>query len=487
LQKEQRRAAKGEIFSGEGRTLSIFLLTSISPCPYGLLSKQQAFREIGPQPGTELMAKPSRPYQIFAKPFGPACNLRCAYCYYIDKHGLYPGEESLRMPDDILEEFIVQHMEASPDPVVRFSWHGGEPTLLGLDYFQKVVRLQRKHRRMGRRIVNGIQTNGMLLDEKWCRFLAAEGFGVGISLDGPEHFHDAYRRSRSGEPTHHRVMRGYGLLREHRVPHDVLCVVHDRNVQHPVEVYRFFKQIQAPYISFLPLVEAGPEGRGAVSDRTVPSVQYGAFLCAVFDEWQTKDIGRVRIQMFEEAAATALGQDHALCIFKKTCGDVPVIEHNGDVFACDHYVDQDHRLGNMRDTRLADLIEDPRQTAFGRFKQEDLPRCCRECEFLPLCNGGCPKDRILHAPDGEPGLNYLCAGYKRFFAHCSPFLAQLSALRTRESTEAKRAAPPSRRVPGPPKTGRNDPCPCGSGRKYKKCCMGRGSTRGKIGSRSGSL
>ncbi|MDD5205084.1 MAG: SPASM domain-containing protein, partial [Desulfobacterales bacterium] len=272
--------------------------------------------------------------------------------------------------------------------------------------------LQRKHQPADRRIVNGIQTNGTLLDEEWCRFLAAEGFGVGISLDGPEHLHDIHRRTKGGEPTHRRAMNGYELLRKHRIPHDVLCVVHEENVHHPSEVYRFFKQIRASYISFLPLVEARQDQDGSVSPRTVLPEPFGAFLCTIFDEWMAQDIGRLKIQIFEEAAATALGQNHSLCIFKKTCGDVPVLEHNGDFFSCDHFVDEAHYLGNIRETPLVDLIGDPRQAAFGRAKWDTLPRYCRECEVLSLCNGGCPKDRILLTSDGEAGLNYLCAGYK---------------------------------------------------------------------------
>ena len=419
------------------------------------------------------MAKASRPYQIFAKPIGSICNLRCDYCYYLKKQSLYPDEKSFSMPDDILEEYILQHIETSPDPVIRFSWHGGEPTLLGLDYFHKIVELQRKHRSPQQQIINGIQTNGTLIDEDWCRFLAAEGFAMGISLDGPQEMHDSHRLTKGGKPTHRQAMRGYELLRKHRIPCDILCVVHGQNVHHPTEVYRFFKQIKATYIGFLPLVEPRPDINGAGSSRTVPSEAFGAFLCTIFDEWMSQDVGQVKIQIFEEAAGTALGQEHTLCIFKKTCGDVPVIEHNGDFFACDHFVDKEHHLGNLRETPLVDLIESPTQRAFGQLKRDTLPRYCLECDVLNLCNGGCPKDRILRTPDGEAGLNYLCVGYKRFFTHCRPFLAELSALRRRETVERQMPPHPARRTQPHPGIGRNDPCPCGSGRKYKKCCMGK--------------
>ncbi len=417
------------------------------------------------------MAKVSRPYQIFAKPIGSLCNLSCDYCYYLKKKSLYPDDQSFRMPEDILEEYILRHIEACPDAVIPFAWHGGEPTLLGMDYFQKIVQLQRKHQPVHRRIINGIQTNGTLLDEEWCRFLAAEGFGVGISLDGPQEMHDSHRLTKGGQPTHTQALRGYELLRKHRIPCDVLCVVHAQNVLHPREVYRFFKQIKAASIGFLPLVEPRADLDEGVSPSTVPSESFGTFLCTIFDEWTSQDIGQVRIQIFEETAATALGQEHTLCIFKKTCGDVPVIEHNGDFFACDHFVDREHHLGNIRETRLVDLIESPAQRAFGQLKRDTLPRYCLECDVLNLCNGGCPKDRILRAPDGEAGLNYLCAGYKRFFTHCRPFLAELTALRQPSPRAAVHA-------PVHPAVGRNDPCPCGSGKKYKKCCMGKSTAVG---------
>jgi uncharacterized protein len=417
------------------------------------------------------MAKASRPYQIFAKPIGSICNLSCDYCYYLKKQTLYPGEDSFRMPDDVLEEYILQHIETCPDQVIPFSWHGGEPTLLGLDYFHRIVELQRKHQPSHRRIINGIQTNGTLIDEGWCRFLATEGFAVGISLDGPQEMHDRHRLTKGGKPTHPQAMRGYELLRKHRIACDILCVVHVHNVNHPIEVYHFFKQIKATQIGFLPLVESRADIDGGVSLLTAPSEAFGAFLCTIFDEWMSHDIGQVNIQIFEEAARAALGQEHALCIFKKTCGDVPVIEHNGDFFSCDHFVDRQHHLGNIRETRLVDLIESPTQSAFGQAKWDTLPRYCLECEVLNLCNGGCPKDRILRTSEGEAGLNYLCAGFKRFFTHCRPFLEELSALRNQESIQRQTPSRPAARAKAHPGIGRNDPCPCGSGRKYKKCCM----------------
>jgi len=403
-------------------------------------------------------------FQIFAKPAGPACNLACRYCYYLRTESLYAKGESLRMPDDVLETYIVQHIAASSDPVVHFSWHGGEPTILGLDYFRKIVALQHKHQLAGRRIVNGIQTNGTLLDEDWCGLLAAEDFAVGLSLDGPQDLHDRHRVTRDGKPTYEQAMRGYRLLQGHRVACEVLCVVNAQNVRHPMQVYRFFKQIDARYISFLPLVE--PTAQDGVSDRTVPPEAWGDFLCAVFDEWLSQDIGRVKVQIFEEAVRPAFGQEHTLCVFRKTCGGVPVIEHNGDFYSCDHFVDDQHRLGTIRSTPLIELLSDPRQRAFGQAKWDTLPRCCRVCEVQAMCNGGCPKDRFARTPDGGTGLNYLCAGYKRFFNHCRPFVAAVAeAWRCQQMAPAGMANSQSRS-----NAGRNEPCPCGSGRKYKNCC-----------------
>lgn len=419
------------------------------------------------------MVKASREFQVFAKPGGSICNLGCHYCYYLKKEHLYPKGESLRMPDSILEKYIIQHIDASSDSVVNFSWHGGEPTLLGLDYFRKIVALQRKHQPPHRRITSGMQTNGILLDEDWCRFLAAEGFAVGLSLDGPQEMHDRYRVTKGQHPTHKQSMRGYELLRRHRISCSILCVVHAENVQYPTQVYQFFKEIKARYVEFLPLVEPQPDEEGGVSQRSVPALAWGNFLCTIFDEWMGQDIERVNVQIFEEAARTAFGQEHALCIFRETCGDVPVIEHNGDFFSCDHFVNTEHRLGNIQETPLVDLLECPAQRAFGQAKLDTLPRYCQVCEVRNMCHGGCPKDRILRTPEGEGGLNYLCAGYKRFFTHCRPFVAQLSALWRRQSLEGQMTMAQAEGVQASPRAGRNDPCPCGSGRKYKKCCLGK--------------
>lgn len=424
------------------------------------------------------MATPSRGHQAFAKPVGALCNLECRYCYYLKKRDLYPKGAPFRMSDELLEQTIVQQIESAPGRSISFVWHGGEPTLLGLDTFRRIVTLQRKYRPPGRRIANSLQTNGTLLDDDWCRFLAAEGFHVGLSLDGPEPLHDCYRVDKGGKGSHRHVMRAYQLLRRHRVLHDVLCVVHDQNVRQPLQVYRFFRQIRVPYLGLLPLVE--PDGRGGVSDRSVGGEALGAFLCTIFDVWLRQDVGRMTVQLFEEAVGASLGTGPSLCIFRKTCGDVPVVEHNGDFFACDHFVDPDHRLGNICETPLTELLERPQQRAFGEAKWNTAPDSCRACEVWSMCHGGCPKDRIPDAPDGLPGLNHLCAGYKQFFTHVRARAGQVAALRRAgrraerpTRLAADRASPRSPHGEQAVKTGRNAPCPCGSGLKHKRCCLGR--------------
>jgi uncharacterized protein len=406
----------------------------------------------------------SREFQVFVKPAGATCNLDCQYCYYRDKRSLYPDTGALRMPENLLEEYIVQHIGAASGPEIAFSWHGGEPTTLGVDFFRKAVELQRKHRPAGWRIRNGIQTNGVLLDEEWCRFLAAEDFSVGLSLDGPAEMHDAYRVTRGGQPTHQQAMRGYDLLRRQGVHADIVCVVHNLNVRYPLTVYRFFREIGCRYLGFLPMVERAPETRTGVGPYTPSAEAFGVFLCKIFDEWIERDTGRMAVQTFEEAARPALGMEHSLCVFRETCGQIPVLEHNGDFFPCDHFVDREHRLGNIRETPLGELLESPAQRNFGEAKRDSLPRYCRECEALAMCNGGCPKYRFIRTPDGEEGLNYLCAGLKRFFRHSRAPIARLAS-RDRERTAVPRNAPRQ--------AGRNDPCPCGSGIKYKKCCAVR--------------
>lgn len=414
--------------------------------------------------------KASRDFQVFVKPASSRCNLACDYCYYLGKESLYPGTKRFRMADALLEEYIVQHIEASPAEVIRFSWHGGEPTILGLDFFEEAVALQRKHRPPGRVIANGLQTNGTLLTREWAQFLAAEDFAVGISLDGPREWHDRHRFSRSGLPSFETTRRGYELLREYGIKTDILCVVSADNVRFPLEVYRFFRTIEASSITFLPLVERRPERKGGVSQASVPAAAWGNFLTTVFDEWLDRDIGRIKVQIFEEAARVAFDQEHSLCLFRPVCGDIPVIEHNGDFYSCDHFVDEDHRLGNILDRPLVEWLESPAQRAFGRLKEQTLPRYCRACEVLEMCYGECPKNRFVRAPNGELGLNYLCPGYQQFFLHCQPFVSAVAREWRRQAREEPSGPAPVPVTRSTARPGRNDPCPCGSGKKYKKCC-----------------
>jgi uncharacterized protein len=368
----------------------------------------------------------SREFQVFVKPVGPVCNLRCQYCYYLDKNVMYPDSDHFLMSDDILGEYIIQHIEATTDDLITFSWHGGEPLLAGIDFYRKVLKLQSAHKPPGRTIKNGIQTNGTLINEKWCKFLAENEFVIGISTDGPGEFHNINRRTREDNNTFLNVIRGYELLQKHGVTSEILCVVSNDNVMYPPIIYNFFKNLGAKYITFLPLVEPDPGSSTGATEKSVPPDELGYFLSSIFDEWVEKDIGEIKVQIFEEAARTAFNQEHTLCIFRLNCGGVPVVEHTGDFYCCDHYVNSDHLLGNIRDHSLAYFIDSERQQIFGRAKSASLPNYCISCEVRSMCNGECPKNRFITTPDGEPGLNYLCKGYKYFFNHCRPFVKAIA-------------------------------------------------------------
>jgi uncharacterized protein len=308
-----------------------------------------------------------------------------------------------------------------------FSWHGGEPTLAGLEFYRKVVSLQKKYLPEGRSAINGIQTNGILLDDEWCSFFASENFIIGISIDGPDELHNLHRRFPDGKGSLSQALRGYEYLQNHKVTTEILCVVNSYNVGYPLVIYDFFRQLDARFITFLPLVEQDPDSPSGVSRASVPAEDFGVFLCSVFDNWIENDIGRIKVQIFEEAARTAFDREHALCIFKGNCGGVPVIEHNGDFYSCDHYVDKEHFLGNINERSIINFLESPEQISFGKAKSETLPGYCIECPVRVMCNGECPRNRFITTPDGKPGLNYLCSGYRLFFTHCRPFV---EALRT---------------------------------------------------------
>ena len=374
------------------------------------------------------MSTEYREFQVFVKPVGARCNLACSYCYYPAMEDIVAPPPGSRMPDDVLELYIRQHIEASTEPEIFFSWHGGEPTLAGLDFYRKALKYQARYRPSGKTIVNGIQTNATAITEEWGSFLREGRFHVGISLDGPERYHNINRTSHSGKGSFTDVIRGLEIIRKNNVPHEFLCVVSDDNAHDPLEVYRFFKNLGATYITFLPLVEMSAAVPGEASRRSVKPLDFGKFLSAIFDEWVEQDIGNLKVQVFEEALRTAFNQEHTLCIFRPVCGGVPVVEMNGDFFSCDHYVTPEHRIGNIHDTTLASLLDHPGQKAFGLSKKNTLPRYCLECEVLDMCNGECPKNRFITTPSGEPGLNYLCEGYRYFFNHCRPFVSEVARI-----------------------------------------------------------
>jgi uncharacterized protein len=383
-----------------------------------------------------------------AKPSGSACNLACSYCFYLEKEHLYPNARRTRMSSEVLETYVRDYIAAQPGPQVNFAWQGGEPTLMGLDFYREAVALQARHSQ-GKQIDNAFQTNGVLLDDEWGAFLAENKFLVGISIDGPRHLHDVYRVSKGGEPTFDRVMAGIAVLKKHRVEFNTLTTLHRKNTPHPLDVYRFLREIGSGFIQFIPIVEraapdhgqtpglwlAPPPGHADAADLdsqvtpwSVRPAEFGQFLCSVFDEWIRHDVGRVFVQHFDAALANWVGEPAGICLYSETCGRALAIEHNGDIFSCDHYVYPAYRLGNLVDTPLATLVDDPRQTAFGLAKSQSLPRYCRECPVRFACHGECPKHRFLRTPDGEPGLNYLCAGLKKFFHHAEPAMNTMVAL-----------------------------------------------------------
>jgi len=414
-----------------------------------------------PQPLTR-----SAPFHLLAKPTGPICNLDCEYCFFLSKEALYPGDR-FRMSDELLETYLRQFMAANPDGEITVAWQGGEPTLMGVDFFRRAVALAEEHRRPTQQVQHTIQTNGTLLTDEWCELLAEHRFLVGISIDGPPALHDRYRVDKRGAPTSGKVLEGLRRLVDHGVDVNVLCTVNAANQDHPLEVYRYFRDdLGLRHIQLIPIVEreneTGFQEGDTVTDRSVDPDAWGRFLCAVFDEWVVRDVGTVFVQMFDAALASWLDLPATICIFRETCGDALALEHNGDLYSCDHFVEPAHLLGNIGRTPLADLVASPQQVAFGRAKADTLPAYCRSCEVRFACNGECPKNRFTRTPDGEEGLNYLCAGYKAFFTHIHGPM-RLMADRLREGGFADEVMAALTTAP------RNEPCPCGSGRKAKHC------------------
>lgn len=428
-----------------------------------------------PSPIQTTWPAASRAFHVMVKPRGSICNLDCQYCFYLKKENLYPGA-GFRMSDGLLEEFTRQYIESQPAPEITFAWQGGEPTLMGLPFYRKAVELQQKYRRAGMVIHNALQTNGTLVDEEWCRFLHEQNFLVGLSIDGPEQLHNVYRLDKGGRSVFKQVMRAAELLAKHKVEFNTLTCVSAANAAHGLEVYRFLRdQVPAEgarFIQFIPIVErdnvTGFQQGGKVTRRSVSGELYGRFLIDVFDEWARRDIGQVYVQIFDAALAAWHGQHPGLCIFEETCGQALALEFNGDLYACDHYVEPDYALGNITQVPLVKLASAKTQVAFGRAKQGALPGYCRACEVRFVCNGGCPKDRILRTPEGEPGLNYLCAGYKSFFTYIDRPMKVMSALLRAQRAPAEMMRMLANEVPL-----RDLPngaaCPCGSGKPVESC------------------
>jgi uncharacterized protein len=435
-------------------------------------------------------------FHLLAKPTGAVCNLDCKYCFFLSKEMLYPGSQ-FRMADELLETYLRQLLEAHQTPDVTVAWQGGEPTLMGLDFFRHSVELVEKYKKPGQQVQHTIQTNGTKIDDEWATFFKENNFLVGLSIDGPQPLHDTYRVNKGGAGTYEQVLRGWQILQKHEVDTNILCTVHAANSDHPLEIYHFFRdELKAQFMQFIPIVErATPETLSLanegwserpggdrplylqigelVTERSVKPEQYGLFLVSIFDEWVKRDVGKVFIQSFDAALANWIGQP-SLCIFSKTCGNALALEHNGDLYSCDHFVEPAFLLGNIRDTHMIELVASEQQRKFGEDKWDSLPKYCQECEVLFACYGECPRNRFIHTPEGEPGLNYLCAGYKVFFNHINRPMRMMANLLKRgryadeimdilameEMQRFKQAVQQARP---------DDPCPCGSGKKVRNC------------------
>lgn len=379
----------------------------------------------------------ARPLYVMLKPVGAACNLACNYCYYLEKSNLYKHQPKRQMSEELLERFVKDYIEAQTMNEVVFTWHGGEPTLRPLSFYQKAVELQKKYAG-GRIIHNSLQTNGTLLTDEWCRFLKANNWLVGISIDGPEELHDRYRRDSQGKPSWKRVMEGIRLLQHYGVEWNAMAVVNRYNAAHPQAFYRFFKSIGCQYIQFTPIVERNVQHADSrhlasindaddapVTDFSVTPEQWGNFLCGLFDEWVKQDIGKVFVQIFDSMLANWVGVAPGTCIYAKECGHAGVMEFNGDVYSCDHFVFPQYKLGNINEHTLIEMLYGEKQRRFSQLKYNKLPRQCKECRWAFACHGECPKNRFVNDRYGNPGLNYLCAGYRRFFEHIAPTMDEM--------------------------------------------------------------
>jgi uncharacterized protein len=444
-------------------------------------------------------------FHLLVKPTGAVCNLDCKYCFFLSKEELYPGSR-FRMPDEVLEAYIQQYLASQLVPEVTIGWQGGEPTLMGLDFFRRSVELVDKYKKPNQRVLYTMQTNGTKLDDDWGSFLKEHGFLVGLSVDGPRELHNAYRVDKGGRGSFDQVMRGWEFLKAHEVDFNILCTVHAANADHPLEVYHFFRdELRANFVQFIPIVErVTPETRPLanhgwserpggtrplytqdghmVTHRSVKPKQYGAFLVGVFEEWVRRDVAQVYVQLFDVTLGNYVGE-RTLCVFSPTCGNALALEHNGDLYSCDHYVEPDYLLGNILEGThagrggatppLLEFVASDQQVKFGTDKRDTLPAYCRACEVRFVCHGGCPRNRFIKTPEGEEGLNYLCAGYKLFFNHVDEPMRIMAGLlgQNRAPSEIMRwyAAQDLKQAQAFADAGPNDPCPCGSGEKFKKC------------------
>lgn len=376
----------------------------------------------------------SRPMYVMLKPSGSLCNLRCKYCYYLEKKYLYTDVKNHIITDTLLEKFVKEYIEAQTTPSVLFTWHGGETLMRPLSFYKRAMQVQQRYAR-GRRIDNCIQTNGTLLNDEWCKFFKENNWLVGVSIDGPQEFHDEYRKTTGGRPTFLQVMKGINLLNKHGVEWNALAVVNDFNADYPLDFYHFFKEIGCRYIQFTPIVERlvnrtdgltlapGMQGDGqGVTDFSITAEQWGNFLCTIFDEWVKNDVGEYFIQLFDATLANWVGQAPGICTMAKECGHAGVMEFNGDVYSCDHFVYPEHKLGNLHDKTITEMMYSDQQKEFSKMKHQMLPQQCRECNYLFACHGECPKNRFINDKYGNYGLNYLCSGYYKFFKHVTPYM-----------------------------------------------------------------
>ncbi|ASA55333.1 anaerobic sulfatase maturase [Vibrio gazogenes] len=429
---------------------------------------------------------------VMSKPSSSKCNLDCSYCFYLEKEKLYPDQSQWQMTEETLELYVRQYIQAQSGADVQFVWQGGEPTLMGIDFFRKVIAFCDKYGE-GKHITHAFQTNGVLLNDEWCEFFIKHDFLIGLSIDGPQHLHDKYRLNRAQRGSFDKVIAAVALLQKHRVDFTTLTVVSDANADYALDVYQFLKQIGSTYMQFIPLVEREIEEKTAdglsfvspdvtearVTSWSVTPLQYGQFLTSIFDEWVKKDVGKIFVQTFDNAISSWCGEPAGICIFAETCGHAFALESNGDLYNCDHFVYPEHKLGNIHDVSIFEMNNSEQAIEFGQSKKKSLTPDCQHCEFLFACNGGCPKHRFNVSPSGFPQHNYFCAGYKHYFRHIAETMGQIRGLifngqPVNDIMILKNIDFNQSHLPKSTKTvSRNSLCPCGSGKKYKKCCMNR--------------